>query len=132
MVIYIFISGYISGETKYMKAIFIASLGSILKEYNLKINIKKITYGKLPRTFVTSEGHELDLELGFYERITGLSTNLENNLILNKKNKTNNIFNFIENNYINYDIILVDLIDYNIIHYFKNYIHIHLNSNEYI
>lgn len=131
MSIYIFISGNISGECKYMKAIFIASLGAILREYNLKINIKKITYGKLARTFVTSNGHELDLELGFYERITGLFTNLGNNLILNKRNKIYEILNFIENNYINYDIILVDLINYNIINYFnKNYIHIHLNTNE--
>jgi CTP synthase (UTP-ammonia lyase) len=129
MVIYIFISGNILGQDKYMKAIFIASFGAILKEYSLKINIKKITYGKLPRTFVTSEGQELDLELGFYERITGLFTNLENNLILNNRNNINDIYNFIENNNSDYDIILVDLIDYNIIDNFdKKYLHIHLDS----
>jgi CTP synthase (UTP-ammonia lyase) len=56
MIKYIFISGSIL-ESKYMKAIFIASIGALLKEYNLKINIKKITYHKLARTFVTYSGH---------------------------------------------------------------------------
>jgi CTP synthase (UTP-ammonia lyase) len=130
MIKYIFISGSIL-ESKYMKAIFIASIGALLKEYNLKINIKKITYHKLARTFVTYSGHELDLDLGFYERITGMFTNLNNNLILNgKNNKKDKIIDFIENDSINYDIILVDLLDYNNIIYFnkKNYLHIHLNS----
>jgi len=128
MIKYIFFSGNIMKSNKYLKAIFIASFGALLKEYNLKINIKKITYHKLPRTFVTSSGHELDLDLGFYERITGIFTNLNNNLILN--NKTDKIIEFIKNDSINYDIILVDLLDYNIINNFnKNYLHIHLNSN---
>ena len=124
MTFYIFISGNILEFNKYIKAIFIASFGAILKEYNKKINIKKITYQKLPRTFVTKDGLELDLELGYYERITEIITNHTNNLILN-----DDIDCFIEYDSINYDIILVDLMNVDIINRFNyKYLHIHLNS----
>jgi CTP synthase (UTP-ammonia lyase) len=107
---YIFITDNID---HFKKSIFIASLGALLKKNNLRINIKKITISKPPRTFVTSSGLELDIDLGHYERITEINTNLINNILLcnyctNIKNK---VINFIEFDSINYDIILIDCLE---------------------
>ena len=109
---YIFISGNMLG---FNKSIFISCIGALLKENNLKINIKKISNTTPVRTFVTSDGCELDLDLGYYERITEIITNSDNNIILSNKH---NIINFIELNAKEYDIILIDITDINIIKYF--------------
>ena len=112
---YIFITGNIIG---FNKCIFISCLGALLKENNLKINIKKITNNKPAMTFVTSTGHELDLDLGFYERIAEIITSPGNNII---GNDYDNI-SFIELNSEKYDIILVDTTKMDMVKYFlKNY-----------
>jgi CTP synthase len=138
---YIFITGNII-ETN--KSIFVASLAALLKENNLKINIKKISRSKPITTFVTNNGYEVDFNLGHYERITEIITSEKNNIsisqiyknIKNIKYINKEIINFIEleSNY--YDIVLIESIDIyvNVIKYFfekyNNVINIHLLSKQ--
>ena len=107
---YIFITDEINHFTK---SIFIASIGALLKKNNLRINIKKITITKPPRTFVTRSGLELDIDLGHYERITDINTSLDNNMLLSNYNYNikNKVINFIKFNSTNYDIILIDCLE---------------------
>jgi len=123
---YIFITG------NYNKSIFTASLGSLLRENNLKINIKKILDNKPTQTYVTKDGSEVDLNLGYYERIAELTTNINNNIFTSNINE---LIKFIKYESKSYDIIIIELIDINIINYFlKRFssnlvINIHIQSN---
>lgn len=116
---YIFITGNIFA---FRKSIFTSSIAALLEEDNLKINIKKITENKLNKTFVTSDGEQLDIDLGFYERFTNIKTNKSNNLILNNNYNIYDLINFIELKSELYDIILIEVnnININIIEYFIN------------
>ena len=78
--------GVISGLGKGVCA---ASIGATLKEYNYKINIKKldpylnvdpgtINPKEHGEVFVTSDGCETDLDLGYYERFVDITTNKHN------------------------------------------------------
>lgn len=134
---YIFISGNI---LEFRKSIFVGSIGALIKEDSFKINIKKITENKLERTFVTSDGYELDTDMGFYERIAEINTTLNNNLILNKNHKESDLVKFIKFDAKKYDIVLIESnnIYFYIIKYFinkyskKNVIHIHFTSDSYL
>ena len=131
MVKYIFITGNL---LEYNKSIIIASLGALLKEHNLKIDIKKISNFKPELTYVTNDGSEVDLDLGYYERIAEIITSSNNNIIISQiyKDIENKIINFIELDSKYYDIILIDSINIyvNIInHFLKDAINIHILSN---
>jgi CTP synthase len=138
MVKYIFITGNILG---FKKSIFVASISALFKENNLNITIKKINKYKPTKTFVTDDGSEVDLNLGYYERITEIITNSNNNLSLCQFYKQleyidNEIIKFIELDSINYDIIIIEFVDVyvNVIKYFfekygqNNIINIHILS----
>ena len=134
---YIFITGNIF---KFRKSIFVGSIATLLKENNLRINIKKFTENKLEKTFVTGDGYELDIDLGFYERIVDIKTNLSNNLILNNNHKKYDLIKFIEYKSKYYDVILIESINIyiDIIKYFiniygkNNVINIHFLSINYL
>lgn len=84
---FIFVTGgVISGLGK---GIASASIGALLTEFNFKINIKKldpylnvdpgtINPKEHGEVFVTSDGLETDLDLGYYERFTNIKPNKHN------------------------------------------------------
>ena len=84
---FIFVTGgVISGLGK---GIASASIGALLTEFNFKVNIKKldpylnidpgtISPKEHGEVFVTSDGLETDLDLGYYERFANIKTNKHN------------------------------------------------------
>tara|TARA_Y100000768_G_scaffold388322_1_gene383523 strand:- start:456 stop:2174 length:1719 start_codon:yes stop_codon:yes gene_type:complete len=124
------------------KGVLSASIGSILTMMGFKISIKKldpylnvdpgtlnpVEHGEV---FVTDDGTETDLDLGYYERFNGIITNSSNSTssgkifknLLEKERKgdflgktvqmiphfTNEIKNFIYKDSIEYDIIICEI-----------------------
>lgn len=137
---YIFIiGGVISGLGK---GVISASIAAVLKDLKFKVTVKKldpylnIDPGTMnPRehgeVFVTNDGAETDLDLGYYERFTGLNLTKDNSTssgkllyeLLNNERKgvflgstiqmiphfTNSIKNFIQKNDKYYDFIICEI-----------------------
>lgn len=86
---YIFVSGGVSSSIG--KGMTAAVIGALLQARGFRINIKKmdpylninpgdmnpIQHGEV---FVTDDGYESDLDLGHYERFTGITTTYNNNI----------------------------------------------------
>ena len=99
-------SGSLVGDAKFIfvtggvvsslgKGIATASIGLILKQMGYRVILKKldpylnIDPGTMNPTqhgevFVTEDGMECDLDLGHYERFTGINTNVDNNITSGK------------------------------------------------
>lgn len=86
---FIFITGGVVSSLG--KGITAASIGSILKNSGFKINIKKLdpylnidpgtmSPAQHGEVFITKDGGETDLDLGYYERIAGVECSKHNNI----------------------------------------------------
>ena len=90
---YIFITGGVASSLG--KGLAAASLASLLQSRNLKVHLKKldpylnIDPGTMSpyqhgEVFVTDDGAETDLDLGHYERFTGIPTRKNDNVTSGK------------------------------------------------
>jgi len=137
---FIFITGGVTSSLG--KGLAAASLASLLQSRNLKVHLKKldpylnIDPGTMSpyqhgEVFVTDDGAETDLDLGHYERFTGVPTKKNDNItsgkifsnVLMKERKgdylgatvqiiphvTNEIKNFVTDNTKNDDVVLCEI-----------------------